>query len=187
MLLSTIKVFYLISNIIKYIQCQCLQKDYPNTFEMLMLWSRISVMTASLADIKLKWKWMKIFKVRKILIKSYVNLNRVKYVPIIHLPKAVLTIKSKLLMNLNLRNSDFLCKTRKSGMKCQSCLCVMTVMTMQCNARNRHCNWTCSSSCPESQRKPEMVSNCGISNWNMYSYSGNMTCLNFNFVPQVNL
>ena len=83
-----------------------------------------------LADTKLKWKWTKIFKVRKILIKSYVNLNRVKYVPIIHLPKAVLTIKSKLLMNLNLRNSDLLCKTRKSEIKCQSLLWLW----WQCNA-----------------------------------------------------
>ena len=119
-----------------------------------------------LADTKLKWKWMKIFKVRKILIKSYVNLNRVKDVPIIHLPKAGLTIKSKLLMNLNFRNSDFLCKTRKSGIKCQSFIWIW----WQCNACNS---------------KPEMVTS--ISNWNMYSYSRNMTYPNFNFVPQVNL
>ena len=97
-----------------------------------------------LADTKLKWKWTKIFKVRKILIKSYVNLNRVKYVPIIHLPKAGLTIKSKLLMNLNLRNSDLLCKTRKSEIKCQSLLWLW----WQCNARNHHCTWFCSLSCP---------------------------------------
>ena len=97
-----------------------------------------------LSDIKLKWKRTKIFKVRKILIKSYVNLNRVKYVPIIHLPKAGLTIKSKLLMNLNLRNSDFLCKTRKSEIKCQSLLWLW----WQCNARNHHCTWSCSLSCP---------------------------------------
>ena len=180
MLLSTIKVFYLISNIIKYIQCQCLQKDYPNTFEMLMLWSRISVMTASLADIKLKWKWMKIFKVRKILIKSYVNLNRVKYVHIIHLPKAGLTIKSKLLMNLNFRNSDFLCKTRKSEIKCQSLLWLW----WQCNAMQGTIVALDPALCP-AQGKPGIATITEF--WNMYSYSGNMTCLNFNFVPQVNL
>ena len=153
-------------------------KGLSQYFEMLMLWSRISVMTASLADIKLKWKWMKIFKVRKILIKSYVNLNRVKYVPIIHLPKAVLTIKSKLLMNLNFRNSDFLCKTRKSEIKCQSFLWLW----WQCNARNHHCTWSCSLSCPGKAWNGNYITEF----WNMYSYSGNMTCLNFNFVPQVN-
>ena len=40
------KDFHLIFNIIKYFQCQCLQMGYSNTFEMLMLWCSISVMTA---------------------------------------------------------------------------------------------------------------------------------------------
>ena len=155
-------------------------KGLSQYFEMLMLWSRISVMTASLADIKLKWKWMKIFKVRKILIKSYVNLNRVKYVPIIHLPKAGLTIKSKLLMNLNLRNSDLLCKTRKSEIKCQSLLWLW----WQCNAMQGTIVALDPALCP-AQGKPGIATITEF--WNMYSYSGNMTYLNFNFVPQVNL
>ena len=108
------------------------------------------VASVSCSLTQMKWKLMKIFKVRKILIKSYVNLNRVKDVPIIHLPKAGLTIKSKLLMNLNFRNSDFLCKTRKSGIKCQSFIWIW----WQCNACNS---------------KPEMVTS--ISNWNMYSWA----------------
>ena len=112
-----------------------------------MLWSRISLMTASLPRSQIQ-NWnengRKYSKVRKILIKTYVNLNRVKYVPIIHLPKAGLTIKSKLLMNLNLRNSDFLCKTRKSEIKCQSLLWLW----WQCNAKNHHCTWFSSLSCP---------------------------------------